>query len=476
MINHVGQQIGNYRLIKLLGYGGFADVYLGEHIYLKTLAAIKILRTELANEDVEQFRSEAQTIAHLIDPHIIRVLDFDVDNRVPLLVMDYAPNGTLRDRHPKGELLPLALVVSYVKQVASALQYAHDQKLIHRDVKPENMLIGQGNDVLLSDFGIAMVVENSRSQTTEDMVIGTMGYMSPEQIQGKTRIASDQYSLAVVVYEWLCGVRPFRGSYMEIVTQHLSTAPPSMRTYASVPSAVEWTVMKALEKDPHQRFKRVQDFSDALEQAYLASLKPNPTYADTVYSSPPRQEAPPRKEARRNAPPDVPPPRRMSDTPIVVERSKRVVKHGIRAILLSIIVGAVLLCGGGYAAFHFISAALAPAPGMGTAGAVTEANNFLQDVSHQNYTQAYSDFDPALQQQTPRSTFIQQGQQFDACHGPVSQYTQDSNPQIQNGTEKYSYTIVRPKLSQTYKLNLTLKQEAGGSWRISDYSSTQPDC
>src|SRR5450755_3431709 len=290
MINHVGQQIGNYRLIKLLGYGGFADVYLGEHIYLKTLAAIKILRTELANEDVEQFRSEAQTIAHLIDPHIIRVLDFDVDNRVPLLVMDYAPNGTLRDRHPKGELLPLALVVSYVKQVASALQYAHDQKLIHRDVKPENMLIGQGNDVLLSDFGIAMVVENSRSQTTEDMVIGTMGYMSPEQIQGKTRIASDQYSLAVV-YEWLCGVRPFRGSYMEIVTQHLSTAPPSMRTYASVPSAVEWTVMKALEKDPHQRFKRVQDFSDALEQAYLASLKPNPTYADTVYSSPPRQEA-----------------------------------------------------------------------------------------------------------------------------------------------------------------------------------------
>ncbi len=470
MINHVGQQIGNYRLIKLLGHGGFADVYLGEHIYLKTLAAIKILRTELANEDVEQFRSEAQTIAHLIHPHIIRVLDFDVDNRVPLLVMDYAPNGTLRDRHPKGELLPLALVVSYVKQVASALQYAHDQKLIHRDVKPENMLIGQGNDVLLSDFGIAMVVENSRSQTTEDMVIGTMGYMSPEQIQGKTRIASDQYSQAVVVYEWLCGVRPFRGSYMEIVTQHLSTVPPSMRTYAPIPSAVEWTVMKALEKDPHQRFKRVQDFSDALEQAYLASLKPHPAYAETVYSPPPR------KEARRNAPPDVPPPRRVSDTPIVVERSKRVVKHGIRAILLSIIVGVVLLCGGGYAAFHFISAALAPAPGMGTAAAVTEANNFLQDVSHQNYIQAYSDFDPALQQQTPISAFIQQGQQFDTCHGPVSQYTQDSNPQLQNGTEKYSYTIVRPRLSQTYKLNLTLKQEIGGSWRISDYSSTQPNC
>jgi serine/threonine protein kinase len=470
MIDHIGQQIGNYRLIKVLGHGGFADVYLGEHVYLNTLAAVKILRTELASEDVEQFRAEAQTIAHLIHPHIIRVLDFDVDNRVPLLVMDYAPNGTLRDRHPKGQQVPLATVVSYVKQVASALQYAHDRKLIHRDVKPENMLIGAGNDVLLSDFGIAMVVDNSRSQTTEDMVIGTMGYMAPEQIQGKTRPASDQYSLAVVVYEWLCGVRPFRGSYMEIVTQHLSTEPPTMRTYAQVPSAIEWTIMKALAKDPHQRFKRVQDFADALEQAYLASLKPDPAYDPTVYSPPPPVEAP-----RRSAAPDVPPRRRGSDAP-VVQRGRRVVKHGVRAVLLSILVAGVLLCGGGYAAYHFISAALAPPPSQGTSAAVTEANDFLQAISHQNYTQAYNDFDPALQQQTPRSAFIQQGQQFDTCHGLVSQYTQDSNPQIQNGTEKYSYTIVRPKLSQAYKLNLTLKHEADGTWRISDYNSTQPNC
>lgn len=96
MIDRAGQKIGNYQLVKLLGHGGFADVYLGEHVYLKTLAAIKVLHTQLANEDVEQFRSEAQTIAHLIHPHIIRVLDFDVDNHTPLLVMDHASNGTLR--------------------------------------------------------------------------------------------------------------------------------------------------------------------------------------------------------------------------------------------------------------------------------------------------------------------------------------------------------------------------------------------
>lgn len=123
MIDRAGQLIGNYRLSKLLGHGGFADVYLGEHIYLKTLAAIKVLHTQLANADIEQFRIEAQTIAHLVHPHIVRVLDFDVDQHTPLLVMDYAPDGTLRQRHPKGERLSLATVVPYVKQIASALNY-----------------------------------------------------------------------------------------------------------------------------------------------------------------------------------------------------------------------------------------------------------------------------------------------------------------------------------------------------------------
>ncbi|TMD77246.1 MAG: serine/threonine protein kinase, partial [Chloroflexi bacterium] len=134
----IDQRLGNYRLIRLLGHGGFADVYLGEHIYLKTQAAIKVLHTQLQPEDIEKFRSEALTIAHLIHPHIIRVLDFDVENAAPFLVMDYALNDTLRHRHPRGTRLPSAVFLPYVKQVASALQYAHDQKLIHRDVKPEN--------------------------------------------------------------------------------------------------------------------------------------------------------------------------------------------------------------------------------------------------------------------------------------------------------------------------------------------------
>src|SRR3989441_1690156 len=208
MADRVGQQLGNYRLVRLLGQGGFAEVYLGEHVYLETEAAIKVLQTQLAGEEIEQFRREARTIAHLIHPHIVRVLEFGVEGSMPFLVMDYAPNGTLRQRHPKGAALALPLIVAYVKQVADALQYAHDEKLIHRDIKPENMLLGRRNEILLSDFGIAIVAQSSRYQGTQDMA-GTIAYMAPEQIQAHPRPASDQYSLAIVVYEWLTGERPF---------------------------------------------------------------------------------------------------------------------------------------------------------------------------------------------------------------------------------------------------------------------------
>jgi len=143
MAERVGQQLGNYRLISLLGEGGFAEVYLGEHVHLGTQAAIKVLHTQLTGNEIEQFRLEARTIAHLEHPHIVRILDFGMEGKTPFLVMSYAPNGTLRQRHPKGAVLPVMTIVSYVKQLADALQYAHDEKLIHRDIKPENMLIGR---------------------------------------------------------------------------------------------------------------------------------------------------------------------------------------------------------------------------------------------------------------------------------------------------------------------------------------------
>lgn len=270
MADRIGEQLGNYQLIRLLGEGGFAEVYLGEHIHLSTQAAIKVLHTQLTSDDVGKFRTEARTIAHLIHPHIVRVLEFGVEGKTPFLVMDYAPNGTLRQRHPKGVALPLPLIVAYVKQVAYALQYAHDEKVIHRDIKPENMLLGRRNDILLSDFGIALVAQSSRYQSAQEMA-GTMAYMAPEQIQGKPRPASDQYSLGVVVYEWLSGDRPFRGSLTELVGQHLSVPPPSLlEKVSSISPEVDQVVLTALAKDPKQRFGSIQAFATALEEASQA--------------------------------------------------------------------------------------------------------------------------------------------------------------------------------------------------------------
>jgi predicted ATPase/DNA-binding CsgD family transcriptional regulator len=270
IVDRVGQQLGNYRLTHFLGRGNFSEVYLGEHIHLNTQAAIKVLREQLANHDMMGFLTEARTIAHLRHPHIIQVLDFGVKDTTPFLVMDYAPGGNLRKLYPKGTKLSLDIIITYATQVAGALQYAHHKKLIHRDIKPENMLLGHNKEILLSDFGIAIIVQTSRFQHPQD-VAGSIAYMAPEQIQAHPIPASDQYALGIVVYEWLSGDRPFNGSPTEIAIKHALTPPPSLREKdPTIPPSVEQVVLKAITKEPGQRFTSVQAFAVALEEAYKA--------------------------------------------------------------------------------------------------------------------------------------------------------------------------------------------------------------
>ena len=168
MADRVGQQLGNYRLLRLLGRGGFAEVYLGEHVYLKRRAALKVLHTSLEDEDAGQFLAEAQTLARLSHAHIVHVFDFAVEQGTPFLAMDYAPRGTLRKLYPHGSCLSLDTTAVYMKQIAAALQYAHDQRVIHRDVKPENMLLGPDQQLLLSDFGISILAATSEQLSTRE--------------------------------------------------------------------------------------------------------------------------------------------------------------------------------------------------------------------------------------------------------------------------------------------------------------------
>jgi eukaryotic-like serine/threonine-protein kinase len=289
MADLVGQQLGRYHLVRLIGQGGFADVYLGEHIHLNTHAAIKVLQMRLVGSSMEQFRNEARTIASLVHPNIIRVLDFGVENGIPFLIMDYAANGTLRQRHPKGAVLPPAVFIPYVKQVASALQYAHDRKFIHRDVKPENMLLGRDNEVLLSDFGLVLIAQSTGSRSIQEMS-GTIAYMAPEQLQGKPHPASDQYSLGIIVYEWLTGDRPFNGAFVEIASQQMLTPPaPLHEKIPGISPAIEDVVLTALAKNPQQRFASIQAFATALEQAALST---QPAFTVPPYTAPAGQPPP----------------------------------------------------------------------------------------------------------------------------------------------------------------------------------------
>lgn len=185
MNDHTGKQFGNYRLLRLVDSGGFADVYLGEHVYLKTLNAVKVLQMQLFEVDQQQnFFNEARFIAHLKHPHIVQVQDFGVEKDTPFLVMSYAPHGNLRQRHPEGTRVPVSMVVSYVKQIASALQYAHDQKLIHRDIKPENMLVGSNGEILLSDFGIAIVARAVHTPRVCKRLLGPWLIWPPNRSEG----------------------------------------------------------------------------------------------------------------------------------------------------------------------------------------------------------------------------------------------------------------------------------------------------
>jgi serine/threonine protein kinase len=274
MVNRIGQQLGNYRLNRLLGQGGFAQVYLGTHVHLGTKAAIKVLDNwTVSEEELSALFREARVLSRLEHPHIVRVRDFSLIDGTPFIVMDYAPNGTLEKRYPRGTTIPLEEAASYVRQVASALQLAHDHRVMHLDVKPANMLIARNNAILLSDFGIAQQAPNTRHPITAH-VQGTPPYMAPEHLDGHPLPASDQFSLAVVLYEWLSGALPFPGARVAFGMRQNAPAPlPLTGRVQGVTPQIDRVILQALSLYPQQRFARVQDFAGAFEEAVRQSLR-----------------------------------------------------------------------------------------------------------------------------------------------------------------------------------------------------------
>ncbi len=280
MADRVGQQFGVYQLTSMLAESPFTEVYRGEQRYSHIEVAVKLLRRPLASaEEIDAFRGEARALAALVHPHIARLLSFDVQEQTGYLVMDYAPGGTLRQRHPGGAIVPLETILPYAKQIADALQYAHEQSVVHQALKPESLLIGHQDEIVLAGFYLASAHQSTDQQKPEP-IIAVTAYLAPEQIQGKPGPASDQYALAAIVYEWLSGSPPFQGPGTELAQQILTAAPPPLHTgVPALASAIERVVMRALAKDPAKRFASVQAFAAALEEAAQAMPAPQPAAA-----------------------------------------------------------------------------------------------------------------------------------------------------------------------------------------------------
>lgn len=274
-------QIGKYRLLELLSERRYTDIWLAEHNDLKKKVTMKILFPEeihAGNKRLraqKQFFNEARTLAQLAHPNIVQAFEYgeEKEHGWPYFVMEYAPYGSLADRHRQGALLPLATVRAYTSQIGRAIHYVHTQGLIHRDIKPQNMFLKTRSLVLLGDFGLAIRNHGRYYPRLKWEFGGTRLYMAPEQESGEPCPASDQYAFATIMFEWLTGCKPFYGTGEGLAWQRKNHVPPSMRAIVpEIPAAVERVVLTALQKAPNSRFKTMLDFTLEFEEAYKQAI------------------------------------------------------------------------------------------------------------------------------------------------------------------------------------------------------------
>jgi serine/threonine protein kinase len=274
MTNLIGQSLGRYHIIEQLGEGGMAIVYKAYDTRLESEVAVKVIRTEnlapsILERALKRFEREAKALAKLTHSNIVKVLDYGEYEGKPYLVMPFLPGGTLKERL-KGQPMPWQDAARLLVPIARALAYAHSEGMIHRDVKPSNILITRSGDPMLTDFGIAKIIDEEMTidLTGTSAAVGTPEYMAPEQVTSKTvDQRADIYALGVVLYEMITGHKPFTADTpMAVLFKHASEPLPRPRSFVpNLPEAAERILIKALAKKKEDRYQNMTDFAAALE-------------------------------------------------------------------------------------------------------------------------------------------------------------------------------------------------------------------
>jgi len=267
---YIGKQIGNYRIVTELSRSFYSIIFRGEHIFLsQRVVAIKLLHAYLDSpQEHERFLQEARMLERLRHQHILPIIDFGIYEGLPYLLIEYAQNGSLRDRLQRRSsqyLLSVEEALAILKQVGEALHYAHEQNIVHRDLKPENILFNARNEALLADFNIATVLEAASTQPVD--LIGTPFYMAPEQFDGMISTKSDQYALGCIAYELFTGRRPFNATNAyKLGFQHKNEdPPPPTQLNPQLPLHIEQAILKAMRKERAERYMSVSAFIRALQ-------------------------------------------------------------------------------------------------------------------------------------------------------------------------------------------------------------------
>ena len=288
-----GTKLGQYEVQDFIGQGAMGLVYRAYHVQLERTGAVKVLQGIAPDPDTTaRFRHEAQAIAQMRHPNIVNVYDFGEHDGVPYMIIEYVPGGSLANRLSEGRL-DTATTLKYLRGIAAGLDHAHGLGIVHRDVKPANVLLEKDDTPVLADFGLAKLLQGSSLKSMTGVTTGTPAYMAPEQVTGtKVGPAADRYALATIAYEMLTGVIPFDGEgLMELLYAHVhrEPTPPSARNKALGPR-VDAVIMRGLAKDPAARWDSCTAMVDALTAAL--TNRPDPALARTVMMPPVTSAAP----------------------------------------------------------------------------------------------------------------------------------------------------------------------------------------